>query len=162
MKRAPALARRAVRLLLALSLGLIVSSAVAGCGSQTPAATTTDPAAQVVQRLLEQRLARSRDVSGYRLFFRADSTIPTSLAQAASQEASATKPPIPEWEPPYVSSSTTSTADIVVVWKKSDAFPEHAAATVFSLSRQQGRWVILNAGELGKGAAIPKPVTASP
>ena len=141
---------------------LLGATALSACAQQAAPQATAEPSAQVVQRLLELRLARSRDVPAYRLFFREDSAIPTSLAQAAAHEASATKPPIPQWDAPYVSSTTTSAADIVVVWKKSDAFPGHAAATVFTVSRYKDRWVILNAREVGNESDIPKPVAPKP
>ena len=113
----------------------------------------------MVQRLLEMRLARSGDLAGYRLFFRPDSAVPTSLAEAAVEESKSAKPPVPEWEPPYVSSATTSAAEVVVVWKGADAFPGHSAATVFTLAKEKGRWVVLAAREIGSGAPIPKPAT---
>jgi hypothetical protein len=141
---------------------LAVSVFAGGCSAPAPPVSTVQPAAQIVQKLLEMRLARSKDVSAYRLFFRSDSTVPTSLAQAATQEASATKPPIPLWDSPYVSASTTSSADVVVVWKKADAFPEHSLATVFTVARQQERWVILNAREVSSEASIPKAASAGP
>ena len=143
-------------------LAALVGSLVTGGCSTPPVPTATSPAAQVIQKLLELRFARSRDVSAYRLFFRADSAVPVSLVEAAADEASSTKPPTPEWDPPYVSSSTTSSAEVVVVWKKSDVFPDHSAATVFSVARQQDRWVILSAREVGAAASIPKPMRSGP
>ena len=149
---------------LVLGVALLLAAAAVlpvGCASQTPTPATTEPSARVVQRLLELRLARSRDVAGYRLFFREDSAVPTSLAEAATKEAKSTRPPIPAWEPPYVSSSTTSTAEVVVVWKATDAFPGHSQATVFTLAMEQGRWVVLAAREVGNGAPVPTPSKAA-
>jgi hypothetical protein len=145
---------------LALVIGAALCLALAGCAS-TPAASTSQPTAQLVQRLLELRLSRSPDVTAYRLFFAEGSTTPTSLAQAAAAEGSAKKPAIPQWDAPYVSSQTATASDVVVVWKASDAFPSHSAASVFTLTRRNGRWVITGARELAAGETVPPPLPAA-
>ncbi len=145
--------RRAVALGVA---GSLLVASLAACG-QSPPASANLPAALAVGKLLELRRARSTDFKVYALFFKSDA-IPRSLAQDAAQPATSTRPPIPEWDAPYVSTLTSKTAEVVVPWKADGRFPGHAAVTVFTLERFQQRWVIVDAVDLKDAGRAPPPL----
>jgi hypothetical protein len=140
-------------LTIALAAALVV--ALAGCAAAPQQAQDAkDPPSRAIQKLLELRLARSKDASAYGLFFKTD-PIPKSLAAAASKEATATKPPIPSWQTPYVSRLTTSAADVVVVWNADTGFGGHSPATVFGVEFWHKRWVVVDAKDITDKAKIP-------
>jgi len=62
---------------------------------------------------------------------------------------------VPEWEPPYVSEETSSGADVVVVWKASDDFPDWPAINIFKTQQSDGRWVVIDALE---ATTAPEPM----
>jgi hypothetical protein len=134
----------------------VLAAVTAGC-AQAPAPEATEPSARAVQKLLELRMTRSKDPKAYALFFKSDA-IPKSLAEASSKETTATRPPIPQWETPYVSRLASATADVVVVWKTDAAFPGHSVATVFGLEHYQNRWVVIDAKDVADKAKIPPPL----
>ena len=125
------------------------------------AATPTLPApAQAVQDLLELRRNRSTDASAYAQYFESVD-VANSLAQDASATAettAATRPSIPEWEPPYLSAQASNTADVVVVWVSDRRFKEWAKATVFNTKRMSGLWKIVDAQEM---TSTPPPELGS-
>jgi hypothetical protein len=145
-----------LRRALALLLAAVLVTGLAGCAQQS-APEVSEPSARAVQKLLELRRARSKDARAYALFFKSDA-IPKSLAEASARETTATKPPIPQWEAPYVSKAASATADVVVVWKPDPAFPGHSLATVFGLERYRNRWVVLDAKDVAAQAGIPPPL----
>jgi hypothetical protein len=145
-----------MRRALTLTLAAVIAVALAGCGP-TPAPEASEPSARAVQKLLELRMSRSKDPKAYALFFKTDA-IPKSLAEASARETTATRPPIPQWDTPYVSRLTSAGADVVIVWKADAAFPGHSLATVFGLEHYQDRWVVLDAKDVADKAGIPPPL----
>ena len=139
-----------------VALALAAAALLATACSSSPPASANDPAARAVNSLLELRHARSRDAKAYGLFFKSDA-IPKSLADAAAKETTKTKPPIPEWEAPYVSATTSKTVDVVVVWKNSSDYPNHPAATLFTLGQYHNRWVVLDARQVTDSGKVPPP-----
>lgn len=148
--------RRSATLVVALAVATVLVAGVSGCAS-APSADAGHPAALAVEKLLELRHARSKDATAYALFFKSDA-IPQSLADASAKETTATKPPIPEWQAPYVSSVSSASADVVVLWKSDAAFPGHSAGTVFTLERYQNRWVVVDASDVRDAAKAPPPL----
>ena len=67
-------------------------------------------------------------------------------------------PQVPEYEDPYLSAETSATADVAVVWKTDQAFPDWPTATVFSLVLADGRWIVVDALE---STAVPDPLPAA-
>ena len=145
-----------VRRAVLIAVSAVVALLVCAC-SPTPSTSTSDPAALAVNRLLELRYSRSRDTTAYALFFKNDA-IPKSLAAAAAKETSSTKPPIPDWQPPYVSAETSATVDVTVIWKGSSDFPNHPAATVFTLEKFDNRWVVKDAQDFSDVGKVPPPL----
>lgn len=122
--------------------------------------------AQAVESVLELRRDRSTDASAYAAYF-AEVEVAHTLAQDASTTAEASasaestagvQSPIPPWEPPYVSSQASRTADVVVIWKSDRRFDKWPGATVFNLKRMSGLWKIIDAQEL---TSTPPPELGS-
>jgi len=123
----------------------------------SPAADTASPQG-VVARVLELRRDRATDTASYTPYF-AEASVATELAKDST---TATRTPLPAWSDPYVSAQTSSTADVVVVWSRSEErFKQWPAATVFALRLEKGAWVIVDAQETtgttppAKGASGP-------
>lgn len=129
----------------ALLLLLIVA---AGCTS----ASSDHPAVVVVRKLLELRRDDVRDPEAYAPYF-LESSLATALAEGSTEPTGS--PRVPDWEDPYLTAETTSTADVAVVWKASDAFPDWPVATVFVLSQLDDRWVVTDALE---ATSAPAPM----
>lgn len=148
----------AVRRIAAVALALaLIAPALSACGAAQPPASANLPAALALAKLLELRRARSTDPKTYALFFKSDA-IPQSLAQDASRDTTSSTPPIPDSEAPYVSKLTSTTADVVVLWKADSRFPGHVPVTVFTMSQYQGRWVLVDARDLKDASQAPKPL----
>ncbi len=120
---------------------------LAGC-----AADAVHPAITAIASLLELRRDDVRAPGAYEKYF-ADPAIAAELASGSS-EATGT-PQVPEYEPLYLTAETTSTADVAVVWKASDGFEGWPAATVFMLSLDDGRWIVIDALET---TSAPEPL----
>lgn len=106
------------------------------------------------------RQARTTEARSYALFFKSDA-IPKSLAESSAREAKSGKtstPPYPAWETPYLSKQGKATAEVVVVWKGDSRFPNHSAATVFSMEHYKNRWVVVDAREVKDVSKIPAPL----
>jgi len=123
--------------LVALLLPVVV---LAGCASNPATSADSHPAAQAVERVLQLRARHVTDPSAFAQYFAAAS-VATALAQSADTTAGA----IPGWQLPYVSKATTSTAEVVVVWHTSTAAANWPAASIFTMRREVGGWVIVDA-----------------
>lgn len=130
-----------------IALALALALALVGC-----AADATHPAVTAITDLLSLRRDDVRDPSAYEPYF-ADAELAAALAQGSGEPTGT--PQVPEYEPPYLTAETTSTADVAVVWKASDAFPEWPTATVFMLSLADDRWIVLDALE---ATSAPEPL----
>lgn len=137
------------RTCIAVGIALAVF-ALAGCAARGPA--YDHPAAVAVNELLELRADDVRDIEAYAPYF-ADPEIAAALVEP-SQAATGT-PRVPAWEAPYVSEETSTTADVVVVWKPSDDFPDWPAVNILVMSLLDGRWVVADAEETTQA---PPPV----
>lgn len=118
---------------------LIAAGLVLLLGCASPAA---HPAITRISDLLELRRDDVRDPAAYEEYF-ADPDLAAELA-SGSKEPTGT-PQVPDYEPPYLTAETTSTADVAVVWKASDEFTGWPAVTVFILSLDDGRWLVVDA-----------------
>lgn len=136
-----------VRLLL-IAVFFTFAVALSGCAGRLEAPE------QVVQDLLVLQSEGSSDASAYARVL-ADSSVATALASAAQADTGAVSP-IPQWSEPYISSRTTSTAEVVVVWRNAEDYPKWSAATIFSTELIDGRWVAVDAIEV-EGDSIPRP-----
>ena len=133
--------------LISLALALVL---LAAC-----AAPAVHPAVARVAALLELRRDDVRDPAAYEGFFE-DPGLASALAQGSGEPTGT--PQVPEYEPPYLTAETTSTADVAVVWRASDDFPGWPAATVFLLSLVDDRWVVTDALE---ATSAPEPLAAA-
>lgn len=133
----------------ALSI-LILVVFVAACAPDVP----DHPAVSVIQELLELRLDDVRDASAYEPYFE-DAEVAAAIAEGSTEPTGT--PRVPTWETPYVSAEASSTADVTVVWKASDDFPEWPAVTVFMLQQLDDRWVVTDAVE---ATQAPEPLDA--
>lgn len=150
---------RHLRTRLALSVAMAVCLLLALTGCATGDSATLEPPAKAVDSLLELRYERSTDASAYAEYVSPE--LAAELARASKEETSST-PPTPLWEPPYVSAEgsataeASATADVVVVWKNRDDYPEWPPATVFSMSLIEGdRWVASDARTVGETETVP-------
>jgi hypothetical protein len=116
------------------------------------AAPAVHPAVARVAELLELRRDDVRDPAAYEAYF-ADVEIGAALAEGSGEPTGT--PQVPEYDRPYLTAETTSTADVVVVWKASDDFPDWPAVTVFILSLAEDEWVVVDAFE---ATSAPAPV----
>jgi hypothetical protein len=138
-------------------LAIAVLLAAVSLTACAPAPGTDHPAARTVERLLQLRAARSTDAAAYASLV-AESEIASALVDAAGP-ASSTVAPIPDWQAPYVSSVTSSTAEVVVVWRTSSAHVGWAAATAFATVRKGDAWAVSDARDLSAGE-VPKPLVS--
>lgn len=136
----------------ALAATLVLAILGAGCALAPP--SQRHPAAVVVARLLVLRRERNADAAAYRPLFK-DSAVASDLAQAAGQTS--TSPPTPDWQAPYVSAVGSSTADVVVVWKRSQLSGGWPEATIFKMEKGDGAWRVLDAVSVAKPADVPEP-----
>lgn len=127
-------------------LALAALALLAAC-----AAEPAHPAVTRVADLLELRRDDVRDPASYGEYF-ADPELAADLAEGSGEPTGT--PQVPDFEPPYLTAETTSTADVAVVWKASDDFPDWPTATVFMLSLMEDRWVVVDALE-ATSAPVP-------
>ena len=148
--------RSGAALALALALALVLGS-IAGCSRLTPA--ERHPAAKNIQQLLELRREKVDDPARYGRYF-AESEVATSLADSA-REATEGQRLVPEWQRPYVSDEGTSTAEVVVRWRRDEGPEGFPAATVFKMRLEDGEWRAVDASEVASDTAIPAPLSRS-
>jgi len=137
---------RQVSYLLTAVLCLLLAS---GCS-----ASTLSPPERAVHDLLQLRAERSTDASAYAELL-LNPAIAAELAAAAAEEAEDSRP-LPEWEEPYTSVESSVGADVVVVWRNLEEWPEWPAATKFATQEVDGKWVTVDAEPLQE-ASIPPP-----
>lgn len=139
------LSRQVGYLLVAVLCLLLVS----GCS-----ADTLSPPERAVDSLLRLRAERSTDASAYAELLQ-DPAIAAELAAAAAEEPAESRP-LPEWEEPYISAESSAGADVVVVWRNAEEWPEWPVATRFVTQEVDGEWVTVDAEPLQE-ASIPPP-----
>lgn len=132
---------------LAVALGVL-----AGCSAPKE---VRHPAVEAIVDLLELRRDDVRDPAAYEDFFE-NPELAAALADSSGEDTGT--PQVPEYEDPYLSAETSATADVAVVWKSSEAFPDWPAATVFSLVLADDRWIVVDALET---TVAPEPVPAA-
>jgi hypothetical protein len=135
------------------TMGTLLACALlstAACSS--PSSADEHPAVTVVQALLELRRADVHDPAAYAPYL-LESSVATALAEGSSDPTGT--PRVPEWEPPYVSAETSTTADVVVVWKPGADFPGWSPVTLFLVVLDEGRWAVADALET---TAAPAPL----
>lgn len=138
-----------------MRLHLVAVVAMAGVLLAACAAPAVHPAVTRVADLLDLRRSDVRDPAAYETFFE-DPTLASALAQGSGEPTGT--PQVPDYEPPYLTAETTSTADVAVVWKTSDDFTDWPAVTVFILSLVDGDWMVTDALE---ATSAPKPLAAA-
>lgn len=131
-------------------IALTLALALAACTAQA-----VHPAVTRVAELLELRRSDVREPAAYEVFFE-DPSLASALAQGSGEPTGT--PQVPEYDPPYLSAETSATADVAVVWKMSDDFPDWPAVTVFILSLVDGDWMVTDALE---ATSAPEPLAAT-
>jgi len=136
-----------------LAVGMTAATVLlASCGGTDKLSyAEAHPAARAVETVLELREADVRDVDAYAPYFES-SEVATALAEASDVPTGT--PRVPGWQTPYVSGETSTTADVVVVWRDTAEFPDWPAVNVFSTRLLEGRWVIVDAVET---SSAPEP-----
>lgn len=127
---------------LAWLTALVAVLALAGCAPASKQPELSAPA-QSVQELLELRARNATDTAAYLRHVES-----TPLAQALASDSGRRKPgekPTPGWAAPTVSRQETRSAEVKVVWKKSEKFKKWPAATLFRLRLIEGRWLVIDA-----------------
>lgn len=124
---------------------------LAACAAPAPD-PTRDPVSSV-EALLGLRYDRSTDASAYARLL-VDPELAKSLANASREESSST-PPTPRWEQPYLSGETTSTAEVVVLWKTSKDLPGYPTASVFMMQKVDGAWKAKDARSIEGTQGVP-------
>jgi hypothetical protein len=124
---------------LLLAALLFVALALAAC-----APAEQHPAVERIETLLEMRRDDVRDPAAYREFF-SDPALADALADASGEPTGT--PRVPLYDPPYLTATGPLTADVAVVWKSDDAFPDWPAVNVFTLRLDGDRWVVVDAVE---------------
>lgn len=94
--------------------------------------------------LLELRRADDRDANKYRRFF-LESSIASALVEPGGVPTGT--PRVPRWRRVYPSKLASGSAEVAVTWRQDSAFEDWPAATVFVLSYEGGRWVVVDARE---------------
>lgn len=136
----------------ALAVVAVAVSAVLGLRSQR-----LEPAEQAIQDLLELRSENSTDTAAYARYVESTSVASALAEDSAAREGDAS--PIPEWEPPRTLKETSSTAEVVVEWRRSEAFADWPETTVFVVARRGERWILVDAEESSAESEEP---TATP
>lgn len=102
------------------------------------------PAVQAVRELLELRRADDRDPAKYGRFF-AESSIASALVAPGAVPTGT--PRVPGWRRLYPSKVASDSVEVAVVWREDAAFEDWPVVTVFVLSNEDGRWVVVDARE---------------
>lgn len=144
--------RPGVAALLAVGMTAAVVLLASCGGTDELSYAESHPAARAVEAVLELRAEDVRDVDAYVPYFES-SEVATALAEASDVPTGT--PRVPGWKTPYVSAETSTTADVVVVWKETAEFPGWPVANVFSTRLLDGRWVVVDAVET---SSAPEPV----
>lgn len=118
---------------------VLAAQHLGGCAPKTQ-----HPAVQVVSELLELRRADDRDAAKLRRFF-LESDIASALVAPGAVPTGT--PRVPEWSQLYPSKLASDTAEVAVTWRQDAAFEDWPAVTVFVLSYEDGRWVVVDARE---------------
>ncbi|MDO8880999.1 MAG: hypothetical protein Q7W44_09435 [Coriobacteriia bacterium] len=126
------------------AVGILLACALLSTAACSSPAADDHPAVTVVQALLELRRADVRDPAAYAPHL-LESSVATALAEGSSDPTGT--PRVPEWEPPYVSAETSTTADVVVVWRPGVDFPGWSPVTLFFVVLDEGRWAVADALE---------------
>ena len=132
----------------ARSLILLVLTLTVLVGCTHSGIATTHLAATTVAELLALRSAATTDPAAYTPYF-ADAGIAEQLGASGAEGA------IPGFDTPYVSKLGGSSADVVVRWKDTDAFPGWPSATVFVMELDDGRWLVVDA--VDASGTLPPP-----
>ena len=140
-----------------LIVTLLACALLLAAACSSPVAADDHPAITTVRELLELRRADVRDPAAYAPYL-LESSVATALAEG-SADATGT-PRIPEWEPPYLSAETSTTADVAVVWKQDSGFPDWVPATLFLVVLDEGRWAVADAIETTSAPAPLPDATA--
>ncbi len=123
---------------------LAVCLLFAGCAAEDTAARQ-HAAATTVDKLLDLRADNVREVTAYEPFF-SDPAMAQALVEGSTSETAAAT--VPKWEEPYVSAVTSDTADVVVRWVgRTGTFESWPEATIFRMSLEGSRWVVVDAVE---------------
>jgi hypothetical protein len=139
---------------LRISAAVLLACVMLAAACSSPVAADEHPAVAAVQALLELRRADVRDPAAYAPHL-LESSVATALAEGSSDPTGT--PRIPEWEPPYLSAETSTTADVAVVWSQDDDFPDWGSVTLFLVVLDEGRWAVADAIET---TSAPAPLEA--
>lgn len=142
-----AVSPRGARRLAAAALCVIVAGALCGCAPRAQ-----HPAVRTVTELLELRRADDRDATKYQRFF-LESSIASALVEPGAVPTGT--PRVPNWRSVYPSKIASGSAEVAVTWREDSEFKDWPAVTVFVLSYEDGRWVVVDARE---ETAAPEPV----
>lgn len=138
-----------------LWLTVIIASAVGLAGCSGKAEVASDPVSSI-ESLLQLRYERSTDASAYAELI-AEPELAIQLAQSSAEESS-DAPPTPQWDTPYLSMTTDTTAQVVVVWKTRAKFEGFPPATRFDLENLDGVWKTVDAQSIEDTENIPVKV----
>jgi len=97
-----------------------------------------------VQDLLTLRSKLVTDAAKYAALV--DTSVAEALA-ADSRSRSATRAPTPQWTTPVRTSATSETAEVTVTWKADAKFKTWPEASIFSLKKNAGGWIVIAARE---------------
>lgn len=134
-------------------LALLVAVSLGACSGGGMGPAYEHEAVRTVERLLDLRVAGSRDASAYAAFFE-DPELATALVEGTT--AATGTAAVPEWEPLYVSAVGTDTVDVLVKWIPAEKFPEWPAALVFVMREANDGWLVIDA--LEPADPLPGPV----
>ena len=137
-----------------LIVTLLACALLLAAACSSPVAADDHPAITTVRELLELRRADVRDPAAYAPHL-LESSVATALAEGSADTTGT--PRVPEWEPPYLSAETSTTADVAVVWKQDADFPDWSPVTLFLVVLDGGRWAVADAIE---ATSAPAPLEA--
>ncbi|MBN2822454.1 MAG: hypothetical protein JXR33_04615 [Coriobacteriia bacterium] len=137
-----------------IALLTVAGLSLAGCSqASSPDEPVADDHRAVVAltELLDLRRAGSSDAAAYAPFF-SESALATELADSAGESG---EPAVPSWDSIYVSSETTESTDVVVIWVADDAFSGWPAATLFTMGAEGDKWFVLDARDVSEDRPEP-------
>lgn len=135
-----------------LIVTLLACALLLAAACSSPVAADDHPAIIAVRELLELRRADVRDPAAYTPYL-LESSVATAIAESST--APTGTPRVPEWEAPYLSAETSTTADVAVVWSQDDDFPDWSPVTLFLVVLDEGRWAVADAIET---TSVPSPL----